>query len=79
MPGIMCELSYSRKGLVRHGGGWLTDQTLRAKIPANPPGFQPIVGPYAVIAVEASKRNTIQERAGVIDYLYHPEPKKEAK
>lgn len=70
---IECVLAYSRKGLIRKGKDWVTDQERRKALPAKPV-YVPVRGPYGEVARVAYQANALQERAGFIDFLFAPEP-----
>lgn len=67
-------LGYSPRALVDSGKGLVEDTHLLSRLP-DEPAFAPcVVGSYPEIARHAVILNNTQERAGIVDWLYSPEP-----
>lgn len=68
------ELTVSRRGLIKVRGELQEHEGRINDLTKKPSNFRPMVGTYADISKEASRRNNIQMDHGFLDYLYAPEP-----
>lgn len=68
------ELHTSKKAVISVQGRYEKDEGRWDRIPETPVDFHNVVGNYAKVSKEATRRNEFQIKSGFIDYLYHPEP-----
>lgn len=73
------QLTTSKRALTGLRGKLVENAHRLEILPDVPPDFRPLVGSYKRVSDESVRRNQLQERAGFIDYLYHPELYVEAK
>jgi len=75
LPNDGYELVATRRGLIKTFGKMVEHEGRLNDLPLRPDGFRPMIGTYAAISAEATRRNAIQTRGGFLDYLYAPEPR----
>lgn len=73
-PEAVYEMTAARRGAIMNSGKLTEHEGRYNELPEKPESFRPMIGNYAQIAAEASRRNEAQVRSGFLDYLYAPEP-----
>lgn len=72
---LVFEMTASPRGAIMNRGVLEEHPGRLAELPKVPPHFRPMVGTYAALAAEASRRNEAQIRSGFLDYVYAPDVK----
>lgn len=67
------ELVVSARGLIKNKGNLEEHEGRLNDLTPQPPNFRPLVGSYAAVSKEATRRNNVQLDSGFLDYLYAPE------